>query len=161
MSLKEFSHKQETKIAEFLDWQVVKGSGSRPGYPGDIYNEEWLGECKTHITSGHKIHFDLKIWSKIVDEATSQFKQAAYFVDDGSQRSDRTWVMFPLRDLPSTVLILQVSNVSTTYNFQSTLQIQDMLNQKTGTKFDKVVYKFLFGRRQVLVTDLTTFRELV
>ena len=160
MNKKDYSIKQETQIAEFLGWRRVAGSGSRPNAPGDIVSTEWLGECKTHIKSGCTIHFDLKIWSKIVDEASSQFKQPAYFVDDGSQRINRTWVIFNLQDFNPDVMV-SVRPDTKSLNFVSSDMVQDMINQLNGSKCSKLVYKFRLGVRFVMMTDLTTFKELI
>lgn len=160
MTNKEASMKQENQIAEFLGWRRVRGSGARMNAPGDIAGDGWLGECKTHITSGHKIHFDSKIWGKICEEAYSKFNQPAYFVDDGSQRLGRTWVMFQMQDLPSNVMTIEYPPAKS-ISFVSDSQIQDMLNNTTGTKFDRAVYKLRFDNRLVMITDLTTFKEII
>ena len=83
---KYYSNKQETTVASYLGWSVVTGSGSRSTLPGDIQSDEWLGECKTHETTGHKIIFYHSVWTKLQDEAISKYKFPALFVDDGSQK---------------------------------------------------------------------------
>lgn len=88
-----FSDKQEHQIAEAMGWNVVTGSGARHLYPGDISGIDWLGECKTHATSNKPILFDLKVWSKISEEAASRHKYPVLFVDDGSQKLGKTWCM--------------------------------------------------------------------
>ena len=87
---KECSNRQEETIAKYLGWYKVSGSGSRPCKPGDIYNETWLGECKTHIRFQNSIIFKFKEWDKINEEATSQFKNAVLFVDNGTQLIENT-----------------------------------------------------------------------
>lgn len=163
LNKKEFSTKQEKQIAEFLGWRRVSGSGARPNAPGDIEGTEWLGECKTHITPGHKIHFDLKIWEKIADEAASQFKQPAYFVDDGSQRLNRTWVMFYTQDFSPLIKVNYRPDlcIKNSVNFVSDKLIQDMINELNGSKCDHLVYQFRLGGRLVVITDLTTFKEII
>ena len=163
MNNKLFSTKQEKQIAEFLGWRRVSGSGSRPNAPGDIAGDSWLGECKTHITPGHKIHFDLKIWSKIADEAVSQFKQPAYFVDDGSQRINRTWVIFYSQDFGPAVRVCNDPDlcINNSVNFLSNVMQQDIINKLNGTKQDYLVYQFRLGPRLVMMTDLTTFKEII
>ena len=94
LSNKYYSSKQENMIADYLGWSVVSGSGSRNTLPGDIQNEDWLGECKTHASSGQIVSFKHKVWKKIKDEAVAKFKYPALFVDDGSQTSENTWVMY-------------------------------------------------------------------
>ncbi|MCM1223697.1 MAG: hypothetical protein NC548_55530 [Lachnospiraceae bacterium] len=91
MSTKDFSSKQEKMIAAYLGWSVVSGSGSRPCHPGDIIGDDWLGECKTHTSSGNSIFFSSEVWKKICDEAMFQHRNPVLFTDDGSQKLDRTW----------------------------------------------------------------------
>lgn len=93
---KHFSAIQESSIAKALGWSVVSGSGARDFHPGDIRSDAWLGECKTHTESGKPIQFNASTWVKICEEASSQFKYPALFVDDGSQKLSNTWVMFLL-----------------------------------------------------------------
>ena len=92
-STKYYSSRQEKSISSKLGWRVVVGSGARDCHPGDIRSSEWLGECKTHTAPGTKIQFLESVWKKIEDEATSQFLYPVLFVDDGSQRLDRTYCM--------------------------------------------------------------------
>lgn len=94
-STKFYSNIQETTIARFLGWHVTSGSGSRPYHQGDIYSENWLGECKTHVTPNDKIVIHKKVWDKIQSEAQSNFKYPVLFVDDGHQSTDHTWCVFP------------------------------------------------------------------
>lgn len=91
---KKLSELQENNIAQYLGWGRVAGSGARPTLPGDVSGNDWLGECKTHTTPFVKIRFQSKIWNKIADEAASKFKQPVYFSDDGSQKLEKTWVIF-------------------------------------------------------------------
>ena len=91
-----YSDRQEKLISKYLGWSQVTGSGSRPMHPGDIVSDEWLGECKTHVSPGHKIVFDFSVWDKLSGEAVSQFKSPALFVDDGSQTINHTFVMIEL-----------------------------------------------------------------
>lgn len=91
---KYYSNKQEKLVASYLSMKVVSGSGAADCHPGDVQNEDWLCECKTHVESGKKIMFNLKVWSKICDEAMYKFKNALLVVDDGSQTIENTWVMF-------------------------------------------------------------------
>jgi len=90
-----FSDRQESAIASALGWNVVPGSGARHLYPGDIQGVDWLGECKTHATSNKPIVFDMKVWNKICKEAASRQRYPVLFVDDGSQKLEKTWCMIP------------------------------------------------------------------
>ena len=110
---KSASDKQEKLIAHYLGWKQVSGSGSRPMHPGDVVSDNWLGECKTHLSAGNIIAFKFDVWDKLADEAISQFKLPALFVDDGSQTVDKTFVMIempPDLELPDTVPIDDFSN---------------------------------------------------
>lgn len=91
---KVYSNKQEKMIAEYLGWSVVSGSGARDFHPGDIVADDWIGECKTHVKKQDTIAFYKQHWLKIQREALSVNKYPALFVDNGSQRIDRTWVVF-------------------------------------------------------------------
>lgn len=91
---KYYSNKQEQLVARYLSMKVVSGSGAADCHPGDVQNENWLCECKTHVESGKKIMFNLKVWAKICDEAMYKFKNPLLVVDDGSQTLQHTWVMF-------------------------------------------------------------------
>ena len=99
MATKDFSSKQENMIANYLDWSVVAGSGAAACFPGDIISDDWLGECKTHVESGNKIFFSKSVWKKICDEASVKRRFPVLFVDDGSQRRDRTWCLFSKKQL--------------------------------------------------------------
>ncbi len=154
MSTKDFSTKQEQMIADYLGWSRVVGSGARPTLTGDIVADEWLGECKTHTTSGHRILFDSKVWNKIVSEASAKFKQPAYFVDDGSQKDIRTWVMFMDMSLSSR---FDVVDYPLAINKTTTFQHGEM---KARTP-DSCVYKLHFGSYDVMITTLETFYNII
>lgn len=161
ISKKEASMKQERQISDFLGWRRVSGSGARPNTPGDIESSDWLGECKTHVTANHKIHFDDKIWNKIADEAASKFKRPAYFVDDGSQRLSRTWVLFPMQDTPLDVMEYAYPDCKGSINFETAYMKQHILNTITGTKFTKLVYKVKLSNKFLMMADLDTFKEFI
>lgn len=95
MSTKDYSSKQESMIADYLGWKVVAGSGAAKCHPGDIIGDGWLGECKTHQTTGHNIFFSQSVWKKILEEANKEHRSPVLFTDDGSQKSNRTWCIFP------------------------------------------------------------------
>ena len=101
MATKDFSSIQEHKVADFLNWRVVSGSGARNFYPGDIESSSWLGECKTHVTEQSKITFKKDFWSKICNEADSKFKRPVLIVDDGTQQLSNTWCMFRAGLIPN------------------------------------------------------------
>ena len=154
MSNKTYSDKQEKMVAAYLGWKQVTGSGSRPTITGDVSGEEWLGECKTHTTSGHRILFDIKVWDKIVGEASAKFKQAAYFVDDGSQKSDRTWVMFMNKALSSNFNVVDYPypiNITTTFNH----------GEMAARTAENQVYRLQFGPYDVMICSLDTFYNIL
>ena len=93
MATKDFSKVQEKMIAQTLGWEVVAGSGAAACCPGDIIADAWLGECKTHVTPGHKIYFNKDVWTKIKEEAAVKRRFPVLFTDDGSQKSNRTWCL--------------------------------------------------------------------
>ena len=93
MATKDYSSVQERRIADALGWEVVTGSGARPCVPGDVRSNEWLGECKTHTESGHRIVFMLDVWKKIQNEADASHRSPVIFADDGSQDLRYTWAL--------------------------------------------------------------------
>lgn len=91
---KYYSDMQEKRVAQFLGWKQVSGSGARAGRPGDVEGERFLGECKTHTKPGAKLHFNRRVWNKLSDEAMVRFRSPILIVDDGSQNINHTWCMF-------------------------------------------------------------------
>ena len=100
MSTKEFSIKQEKMVASYMGWKVVTGSGSRPFTPGDVNSYDFLVECKTHMTVQDRIVFHKQHWDKISEEALSKHRCPVLITDDGTQKSDSTWVMLPEHLIP-------------------------------------------------------------
>ncbi len=117
---KQCSSIQESLISRYLGWKQIKGSGSRPLHPGDISNQRWLGECKTHITANYPLKFNFDVWDKISEEAQSQFKLPVLFVDDGSQLIQNTWCMIKLPSQPEDVKIF--ADCSNKSSFMRTLE---------------------------------------
>lgn len=154
MSTKLYSNKQERTVAEYLDWRQVSGSGSRPTVTGDIEGAEWLGECKTHTSPGHRIEFLIKTWDKIIDEASTKFKQACYIVDDGSQKIENTWVMFLAQAVSSRFTVVEYPYPiykSTTF---------EHLEMKARTP-ENTIYQLHFGAYDVMICSLVTFSNLL
>ncbi len=100
-STKYYSTLQENRVAKYLNYGVVSGSGSRACNPGDLVGVHCLCECKTHKTPGHRILFNWQVWIKLKHEAEARFKFPVLIVDDGSQRLDKTWCLFPSFIAPS------------------------------------------------------------
>ena len=97
MTNKEASYKQEHMVADFMGWSVVSGSGARPFKPGDITSDYFLVECKTHTERQDKICFRKTHWEKLSVESQSTSKIPILVTDNGTQISEYTWVMLPLR----------------------------------------------------------------
>ena len=104
MNNKFYSDRQEKMVADYLDFFQVSGSGARPFRPGDVTSEKWLCECKTHDTVGDKISFKRAHWTKLCNEALGVNRYPVLITDNGSQRSQYTWIMIPLRIVPSDVI---------------------------------------------------------
>lgn len=102
-SMRSIGSEFENLVAGYLGWKVISGSGSRPGLPGDLSSDDWLGECKTHCTAHQPISFKFSVLNKICTEAFSRHKYPVLFVNDGSQTIDGTWCMFPLRVFPKSI----------------------------------------------------------
>lgn len=111
MNTKLYSNKQEKMIANYLGWSVVSGSGSRDFHPGDIVDDNWLGECKTHTTLLDKVVFYRTHWDKICKEATEYMRYPVLFADDGSQRIDHTLVMLSCLNFPDNCHTIAVPKV--------------------------------------------------
>ena len=92
---KYFSSLQERRISEYLGWNLVAGSGSKPLNPGDIRAADWLAECKTHTEQVDKITIRKMVWVKIATEAKATMRRPALFIDDGTQKIDHTWAVIP------------------------------------------------------------------
>ena len=165
-STKEFSSKQEKLISNELGWETVVASGARPGAPGDIISEEWLGECKTHTAPGNKIFFDALVWDKIQQEAMMRHRKPVLFVDDGSQSLDNTWV------LCNEASILQVNTASVDFPFavrknvsfdseKGKVKLKEFFSKSGGgIVFDNMIYSLTWGTSQVVIMEFSTFKEL-
>lgn len=154
MNNKFFSNKQEQTVADYLGWKQVVGSGSRPTFTGDIESDKWLGECKTHTKPNQRIVFHTDVFAKIVSEASAKFKQPAYFVDDGSQDTSRTWVMILDRSVSSN---FSISPYPYPVNNTITYIHKDLIKMTQ----DNTLYKLRFGAYDVLVMQLYTFYNLI
>lgn len=162
MTNKEASSKQEKMVANFMGWEVVSGSGARPFRPGDVQNENYLVECKTHTSEQKTVVFQKKHWDKINVEARSVNKYPALITDNGTQRYDSTWVMIPQRVITSESInqILNLVNTSTSGN---TITFS---NENALTLFNKYYYPaginfFIddFGSEPLAILSLEEFRK--
>lgn len=162
MTNKEASNKQEHMVADFLGWEVVSGSGARPFRPGDVQNENYLVECKTHTKEQPNTIFYKKYWSKIVTEARSVNKYPALITDNGTQKSENTWVMIPNR-----VIIPEIANKLLIFFNTSTSGNTITFRQETAYSAFKAFYidskinyfEQLLGEDIVAIMPLEEFRK--
>lgn len=136
MTNKEASAKQEKMVADYMGWRVITGSGSRPFQPGDVKNEHYLVECKTHIEPQDKVVFYRKHWEKISIEAQSEHKYPALVTDNGTQKSQHTWVMLPKRVIPDDdafrifgLVNTAKTNSTVTFNHSAAIELFRVGNQ--------------------------------
>lgn len=104
---KYYSSKQENMIADYLGWSVTPASGARNFNPGDVKSSDWLAECKTHTSPKDRIHIKKEVWLKLANEAKSLFKSPVLIIDNGTQRAENTWCVFPKRLCGSDMPIVQ------------------------------------------------------
>lgn len=156
MATKDYSIKQEKMVATYLGWDCVVASGARPCHPGDLISDYWMGECKTHITSGNRIRFNFKEWEKICEEAMSKCKLPVMFVDDGSQTYKNTWCMINTRTTPkeyapaATVCTIAKQSLFLTQEYIEMCDTSDLR-----------ALRFNFNGRDVLVMRLSTFSSIL
>lgn len=163
---KSISQSQEEFICNFLSsrnkWHRVSGSGSRPGFPGDVESDSWLGECKTHVVVSDILIFEKRVWDKIKSEALSRFKYPVLFVDTGylNQDSDHTWCMFPNY---IDVVVDDIVNVSKKYNKSVRVSKFDLLNflENSTASINSVVFSVNLGTENVYICNLAYFQEKV
>lgn len=163
-STKFYSNMQESLIAEFLGWSVTSGSGSRPCHPGDIYSEDWLGECKTHVKPGAKITISKKVWDKIQSEAQAVFKYPVLFIDDGYQSIDHTWCIYPYELVGANYMARHFSNV-VTVNTSSLTFDHCKLSEEHKACFDSQInscstFVVSWHRQYIGICTLRTFEQL-
>ena len=162
MNKKEASAKQEKMVSDYMGWRVVTGSGSRPFSPGDVNSTHFLVECKTHVEEQSNIVFRKTHWGKIVDEATSKHRYPALMTDNGTQKPDGTWVMIPIRLIPSEDSFRLYGMVNTarkgttiTFNHRSAFDIYK------ATRSENLIYYFAdtFNGESLAIMSLYEFRK--
>ena len=162
MSTKDYSSKQEKMIADYLNWKVVVGSGSRACHPGDIISDDWLGECKTHTKVDQPVFFSSDVWTKICNEASFQHRNPVLFSDDGSQKINRTWCMinhFAVEDGGRKLPIQKKFNKNFTMKhaeLDSLYNIDGIIN---GTS-EPICYLAGLNRYSVVILPLPIFRYM-
>lgn len=154
MSTKDFSSVQENRVANYLGFSVVSGSGARDCHPGDIIGKDWLGECKTHTSSISRIYFKLDVWKKICDEATAKHRYPVLIVDDGSQEIKNTWVMIKISSISTGIKKVELDS--------SIAQISknkiSFINRDTKKLYDRCCMYFNFG---IVVMSMIAYDEEV
>ena len=161
MTNKEASNLQESMVAKYLGWNTVVGSGARPFRPGDVQNEHYLIECKTHTSEQQNIIFYTKHWDKISKEARSINKYPALVVDNGTQKSHNTWVMVPKRVLPEKVF--KIFGLVNTAKSDSTITFRHESAKslyKSGYNDEKISYfPGWCNQEQVAIMSLSEFKK--
>lgn len=155
MATKDYSNKQEKMIADYLGWRVVAGSGAAPCHPGDIIGDEWLGECKTHEKSNQPILFKQDVWEKIVEEANKEHRSPVLFTDDGSQKSNRTWCIFPFFRVDDTWSIL---NLTKQFRTNIIMKLEEL--NALYPDDSHICYTASFGNHTVAILPLRLFYEM-
>lgn len=163
---KYYSSIQEDKIARFLGWSTVSGSGARPNRPGDVQSSEdgFLVECKTHMKR-HACEFKKATWDKIKMEATSMFREPLYITDSGTQWIKDTWAMCQssivaghdnvlVKMLPSKLISAKQNISFESYNLKAT--------NEEMKDFDFCVWEYSFDEHNdVVIMDVVTFKSIV
>lgn len=166
MPTKDFSSVQENRVADYLGFNVVSGSGARDCHPGDIIGKDWLGECKTHMSIVPRIQFKLDVWKKICDEATAKHRYPVLVVDDGSQKIDRTWVMVKASSLPNYFLrvetsskVTQISKNTVSFVENETRKLYDVCVK--AFKCDEIAMTMIAYDEKVGFMPISVFKEVV
>lgn len=163
MTTKDFSNKQEKAIASYLGWSTVSGSGARPCHPGDIIGDDWLGECKTHISTDKSIFFSAEVWKKICDEAVFQHRSPVLFTDDGSQKLDRTWCIIPYFSVDDNWTIIPLnkkfrSNILMKHDdLQSLYHTDDIINGLS----QRSCYSVDLKSSKVVILPISLFKYMI
>lgn len=147
---KTYSDKQEKLVAKHLNGKQISGSGARPFAPGDVESEDWLIECKTHVSPGKKISFKPDVWAKIQEEAMMRHKYPAYVVDDGSQLLSNQRVLFSL--CPEDLSMLPKENIQKFVKSAITFNVEDT------SSF--VIYEAFWNQKTVYIVSLKYFEQL-
>lgn len=159
---KYYSYRQEHGVANYLGWEVVTGSGARDFHPGDIITESWLGECKTHTKFSSKLRFNADVWKKIVAEAQSKLRYPVLFTDDGSQKMEHTWCVYPYKLVsPGFDTVIVDLNIPTQTNLivvESDLATRYRLEQ--GMWSTLVILKVHLGNQELGLVPLESFKRM-
>ena len=160
-STKYYSQLQENRVGRYLNWGVVSGSGSRAGRPGDLSGAHFLGECKTHTEPGHKIVFNQQVWLKLCNEATSKYRFPVLIVDDGSQRLDRTWCLFPGFIVPDyTTVVDYAADITVNLIFDGVQASKLYSESFFGDEVEFGVFRVHFANQILAMCPLTEFGRI-
>lgn len=159
---KYFSTIQEHRVADYLSWGVVSGSGARACYPGDIESSQWLGECKTHVSPNQPIKFMKDVWVKLRNEATAKHKYPVLITDDGSQDITKTWCLFPYRLVaPDYSKYIEFSTKSKTNIIFNHIEGFDIWRNEKNTHQDRfIILTSNMDNSPVGIIPLVSFREV-
>lgn len=156
----------EHTIAKYLGWRVVTGSGSRPTYTGDIIDDDYLGECKTHIRPQTKVEFLDDVWIKIRSEAEAKHKLPALFSDDGHQMASTTFVMIPVFAVPDDVTVDEVV-IKPTSAGNIILDVDKAEQDLVHLSYDSQpsicigAYRTQIAKQQVYILRCTDFKKML
>ncbi len=156
------SSAQESMIANALNWRVVGGSGAFPAQPGDVEGDDWLGECKTHMSNANSIYFDRDVWDKIKEEAQSRRKYPVLFTDDGSRTINNTWCVslshsFDLKGI-SILPYTKTTKKNITFDHSAMLQTMKHYKRTEPNAFNKpCAYSFTWLNDNILIMPLSDF----
>lgn len=166
-SNKWFSSVQEDKIAKFLGWRVVAGSGAFAGTPGDVESDEWLGECKTHRSNSCSIYFAREVWNKIKEEAISKRKYPVLFADDGSQSGKSTWCLCLSHSVDTTGVHIKPysRSIRTNISFSHPEYIESIRHEKRVLSEEERIKPFAYSCKweddEILMMPLEDFGRLI
>lgn len=167
---KYYSSRQEHTIADYLEWSVVSGSGSRAFHPGDIVSDHYLGECKTHMGERDRICCFIDVWKKISDEATSCRKCPILFVDNGTQTVQHTWCVVPYHTIchRSCVDVIESSKCDhlfrvseTRVSFSSEMADNYVASLILPDSDTVAALRFTLGAESVVLLKLQDFRKVL
>lgn len=165
MTNKEASYKQEHMVAEYMDWNVVSGSGARPFRPGDITSEYFLVECKTHIEPRANITFKKSHWKKIQVEALAKDKFPILVTDNGTQKSLHTWVMIPMRIINNCSIPNSIDGLNNTSRSGNTVTFDDFMarqlydKSKSSECISVFMYRWDIDDDYAAILPLSEFRS--
>ena len=161
-----YSDKQETMVANYLGFSVVRGSGSDKFAPGDVKSANYLIECKTHMEPTDKIQIIGSHWAQIKNEASVSARHPVLVIDDGTQKPENTWVIcrpsgVNCAGLKSYIMPGDAGN-STNLSF-SAKYITPILHATQSLEGNNIHCAFVINWRDedLLLMPLATFKEVM